>query len=72
MWVSNLRKQEEISLCLKITVFDIHPTGSDLFSDTESFMQDLSEADLVDIEGELVLVKICTQGEDRPCIIITR
>jgi hypothetical protein len=56
---------------VKIIILSLPSAGYDLFDDSESFMQDLSESEL-DLQGGLVpflrLPVICTQGEDMPCI----
>lgn len=55
----------------KIAILNLPFAGSDLFNDSESFMQELSESEL-DVQGGLFpflsLPVICTQGEDMPCI----
>ncbi len=33
-----------------ITISNLHPTGSDLFSDSESYLKELSESEL-DVQG---------------------
>ncbi|MEQ9481500.1 hypothetical protein [Coleofasciculus sp. F4-SAH-05] len=35
-----------------ITIYDLRPTGSELFSDSESYMKDLTEEE-IDIQGGL-------------------
>lgn len=34
-----------------ITIFDLHPTGAELFSDSESYMSDLSHEEIFSING---------------------
>lgn len=40
-----------------IAISDLHPTGYDLFSDSESYMKDLSDGEL-DIQGGVTPVLI--------------
>lgn len=35
----------------KITIFDLRPTGSDFFSDSESYMNEMTEGELNSISG---------------------
>ncbi|QMS90178.1 hypothetical protein HUN01_22265 [Nostoc edaphicum CCNP1411] len=35
----------------KITLFELHPAGSELFQDSENFLTDLSDMDSISING---------------------
>ncbi|MBD2452023.1 hypothetical protein H6G76_33915 [Nostoc sp. FACHB-152] len=37
----------------RITIYDLNPTGSELFSDSESYLKELSEAELA-IQGGII------------------
>jgi hypothetical protein len=39
-----------------ITISNLHPTGSDLFSDSESYLRELSNEDIVQVQGGSTLV----------------
>jgi hypothetical protein len=34
-----------------INIYDLHPAGSDLFSDSESYMNEMSEGELTNVLG---------------------
>ena len=45
-----------------IKISELHPAGSDLFSDSESYMNELSEGEIGGIQGGMtpLLITLCT------------
>lgn len=50
------------NLMASITILDLRPTGSDLFSDSESFFNDLSEEEAYQTHGGWVSTPYCVVG----------
>ncbi len=54
-----------------ITISNLHPAGSDLFSDSESYLSQLSEAEL-NIQGGLMSTGMCAVASLTIVIMATR
>jgi hypothetical protein len=42
-----------------INISDLHSTGADLFSDSESYMNELTENELFGVNGGIVTTPVC-------------
>ena len=52
MWAtSRLLKSMESLLMSTIAILNLNPVGSDLFSDSETFITDLADADTLQLQG---------------------
>lgn len=43
-----------------IKISDLHPAGSDFFNDSESFMSELTDSEIVNTQGGMITTTITT------------
>jgi lactobin A/cerein 7B family class IIb bacteriocin len=55
-----------------INISDLHPTGSELFSDSESYMSELGDNELASVNGGILTSPVCAVVISRALIYSPR